>query len=266
MASPTIRRSRPFLRSFFTLYPLGLLGLLALAPSLVPTLSSLLARNPAPAPPLGLLITLTLVQSAVQLGVIVGLGTLASSVLHTRSLLVDRTLHGQPWWPALRPQLPLALLGTVPVVLAVIVLDRAFHPYLGASWHEAVQNQPVTVTSRVAALLYGGITEELLLRWGVMSMLAWGLWRTLQRRAAQPASWVFWTAITLAALLFGLGHLPAVALLAPLEPLLVVRTVLLNALGGLWFGWLFWRRSLEAGMSAHAFTHVLLWLLAPLTA
>jgi hypothetical protein len=32
--------------------------------------------------------------------------------------------------------------------------------------------------------------------------------------------------------------------------------VLLNALGGVLFGWLFWRRSLEAAMVAHATTHV----------
>jgi membrane protease YdiL (CAAX protease family) len=40
-----------------------------------------------------------------------------------------------------------------------------------------------------------------------------------------------------------------------------VRTVLLNALGGVLFGWLFWRRSLEVAMVAHAAFHVGLFVL-----
>ncbi|AFZ67342.1 CPBP family intramembrane glutamic endopeptidase [Deinococcus peraridilitoris] len=264
MTSLNAPTSRPFLRAFLSLYPLGLLGVLSLVPTLGPTLSSLMAGSTAPTPPLALLITLVVAQSAVQLGVIVALGTIVSPALNSRSLLLGRTLHGQPLWPALRSQLPLALLGTVPVVLGILLLDRAFRPHLSEAWQSAVQSQTVTLASRASALLYGGVTEELLMRWGVMSLIAWALWRTLQRRAAQPAPWVFWTAIIVAALLFGLGHLPAVASLAPLDLLLVVRTIVLNAIGGLWYGWLFWRRSLEAGMSAHAFTHVLFWLLAPL--
>jgi hypothetical protein len=59
-----------------------------------------------------------------------------------------------------------------------------------------------------------------------------------------------------AAVLFGLGHLPAVAAIAPLTSMLVVRTVLLNALAGVVFGWFFWRRSLESAMLAHASAHV----------
>jgi membrane protease YdiL (CAAX protease family) len=61
-----------------------------------------------------------------------------------------------------------------------------------------------------------------------------------------------WSAILLSALLFGLGHLPVVSALVPLTPVIVLRTVVLNAVGGLLFGWLFWRRSLEAAMLAHA--------------
>jgi membrane protease YdiL (CAAX protease family) len=67
---------------------------------------------------------------------------------------------------------------------------------------------------------------------------------------------VMWFSILLAALLFGVLHLPAVATLTPLTSLLVARTVLLNAFGGVVFGWLYWRRSLEAGMVAHATAHI----------
>jgi hypothetical protein len=41
---------------------------------------------------------------------------------------------------------------------------------------------------------------------------------------------------------FGLGHLPTAALIVPLTTLVVIRIVLLNALGGIIFGWLYQTR------------------------
>jgi membrane protease YdiL (CAAX protease family) len=96
----------------------------------------------------------------------------------------------------------------------------------------------------------------LLLRWGVMSLLVWIGWRIFQRGQGQAHPVLVWTAITLAAVLFGVGHLPAMANLVELTPLIIFRTILLNALGGMLFGWLFWRRSLEVAMVAHAAGHV----------
>ncbi|OYR58478.1 hypothetical protein DJ70_03035 [Halorubrum halodurans] len=116
-------------------------------------------------------------------------------------------------------------------------------------------------------LLYGGITEEILLRWGVMAPIAFVLWRV---RAAvggghdagtgtgTPSAATTWVAIVASAVLFGLGHLPALASSVELSAALVVRTVLLNGVVGVALGWLFWRRSLEAAMVAHAAFHVAL--------
>ncbi|TXC67001.1 CPBP family intramembrane metalloprotease [Piscinibacter aquaticus] len=107
-------------------------------------------------------------------------------------------------------------------------------------------------------MLYGGLAEEVMMRWGVMSLLAWALWRAGRRSSAsetQPSRRVVWAAIGASALVFALAHLPAVAQSAPLSPALVARTLALNALGGIVYGWLYWRRGLESAMLAHASTH-----------
>ncbi len=93
----------------------------------------------------------------------------------------------------------------------------------------------------------GGITEELLLRLFVMSAMAWLLIRIWRQRP--PA--VFWAANLVAAVLFGLGHLPATAALVPLTPMIVTRAIVLNGLFGVVAGWLYWRRGLESAMVAH---------------
>jgi membrane protease YdiL (CAAX protease family) len=91
--------------------------------------------------------------------------------------------------------------------------------------------------------------------------LVWVSWRVIQRGEGRPSSTLAWAAIVLAALLFGLAHLPALASIVEPTPLMIFRTVLLNALGGVVFGWLFWRHSLEVAMVSHAAFHVGLFVL-----
>lgn len=152
-----------------------------------------------------------------------------------------------------------ALLAGLGVAAVLAVADAALAGSLGDEWRHATAQAAPPWPALAIGVLYGGLAEEVMMRWGVMSLLAWALWRMLQRspaEATRPSSRVMWAAIILSALAFGLAHLPAVAQVAPLSPVLVGRTVALNALGGVVFGWLFWRRSLETAMLAHASTHV----------
>ena len=95
----------------------------------------------------------------------------------------------------------------------------------------------------------------------LMTLLAW-LATGFGRRRAHPA--VFWGAIVIAALLFGVGHLPAAANLWSLDEMVVVRTLALNAIAGLAFGWLYWKRGIEMAMLAHFSADIVLHVLAPL--
>jgi membrane protease YdiL (CAAX protease family) len=78
--------------------------------------------------------------------------------------------------------------------------------------------------------------------------------------------WHLVAAIVIAALLFGAGHLPAAAPVWPLTGMVVLRTLLLNAVAGLAFGWLYWRRGLEAAMLAHFCADLVLHVAVPLLA
>lgn len=142
------------------------------------------------------------------------------------------------------------------VGIAVHGLDRLLAPAWGEGWHALVQAQAGTAGSRlVVGLLYGGLAEEVIARWGAMSLLAWGLLRALGPARARLALGL---AVALSALAFGAGHLPALAALVELDAALVARTLLLNGLGAVVYGWLFCRHHLEAAMAAHATTHLAL--------
>jgi membrane protease YdiL (CAAX protease family) len=113
----------------------------------------------------------------------------------------------------------------------------------------------------VARVLYGGITEELLLRWGLMTALVWLAWRFLQQRHGPVRVGFVWLAIAVSALIFAAGHLPAASvLLGALDVPVVAFVMGVNTAFGLLFGYLYWRHGLESAIIAHALTHVVSFL------
>lgn len=252
---------RTALWGWAALFALGMVGVVALALTVAPQLAETPGLESAPYP---LLVVVAGLNSALLLAVFVALGTLAAPRLDLRSHVYDRATRGRADWGAFRKSAPMAAaLGAGLFVLAAL-LEVAFSPFVTVA-AEAPLTDAETLRALAASvplrLLYGGVTEELLLRWGVMAPLAWLLWRARGlrgRRPETPSAETMWAAIVLAAVLFGVGHLPALASTYGLQPGLVARTVLLNGVVGVGLGWLFWRRSLEAAMVAHASFHVAL--------
>ena len=68
----------------------------------------------------------------------------------------------------------------------------------------------------------------------------------------------------MAAVIFGLGHLPATVALVPLTPFLVVRAIALNGTLGVVAGFLFWRYGIEMAMICHFFADIVLHVTPPL--
>jgi hypothetical protein len=244
-------------RAFLYLFALGLLGVAAVVPATIRTIEAVRALPGAPQVPLGLAVAAALFQSALITAAFVALGLWAAPRVGLRSHVAERARRGTPVLPALRGEVPLAVLVGAAVGVVMLLVDSFTIPYLDAEWTAAAREQlPRTIGFTVMGMLYGGITEELWMRWGLVSFLAWLGWRLAQGGRGRPGAAVMWTAIVLAAVLFGVGHLPAAATIAALSPLIVARVIVLNAVGGILFGWLYWRRSLEAAMIAHASVHV----------
>jgi len=70
------------------------------------------------------------------------------------------------------------------------------------------------------------------------------------RRHLQTA--VFWISIILMAIIFAVGHLPALKnLLGSITHIMLIRTLVLNIPIGLLCGWLFWSYGIESAILAH---------------
>jgi len=245
--------------------------LLAGVPGIAALVGYIYVTTPPTAVPAGLSLPLLAVLSGLNplllLGVACLLGAYTAPRVGLRSYLIDRLGTGEGVWEHLREEVGLAVgIGILGGIL-IVILDAVMMPFVGQDLPQSVigATRPTVATVLAYApvrFLYGGITEELMLRFGLMSVLAFMGWRVTGRRADGPGSGVMWTAVVISAVLFGVGHLPALAQSVALTPALIARTVLLNAIAGILFGWLYWQRSLETAMIAHASFHVPLLMLS----
>jgi hypothetical protein len=193
-----------------------------------------------------------LLQPLILLVVLAFAGAAAAPRAGFRSLLLDR-VAGRGDWPGLAHWRRPALIGCA-LGIALAVTDVVTTPIwrTGATPPNVVEGwQPVLL---IPGMLYGGMTEEIMMRFGAMSLFAWLFGWRMSGAKAELAGWLGNVG---AAILFGALHLPAVAGTgADITAAIAIRTIGLNALGGLTYGWLLLRRDLESAMLAHAATHL----------
>jgi hypothetical protein len=104
-------------------------------------------------------------------------------------------------------------------------------------------------------MLFAGMSEEVLFRLGVMTLLAWGFTAAFGAGNGPTVA-----AISVSALVFAGAHVPAiVAAGVKLDATLVLGTLGLNTIAGLVFGALYWKFGLLAAMIAHASFHLIWW-------
>ena len=165
--------------------------------------------------------------------------------------------------------LPSLLLGVIGSALVILLDVLFFQPLLVAELGDkaAALNQEALQPAAWKGLLasfYGGIDEEILLRLGMMSILVW-LGRFFSKtNDGHPTLTVLWGANILAAVLFGLGHLPATMALFPLTPLVITRAIVLNGLVGIAAGYLYFKYGLDSAMLSHFTADIVLHVLLAL--
>lgn len=221
----------------------GIPGIIAINLMVLP---AMLAGKPLPVPMWVAQLGSTL-QSCVMLTVALCVGAYLAPKVGLRAPLLMAWAERKPLAQAAKPVLVPGLVGGVLGTMVLLLYAMTAPPELKV-------DTPLPVLARV---LYGGVTEELLMRWGFLTLVAWILWRLFQRSAAKPSAIVIVVAIIATGLMFGAGHLPAAAHLVPnLTPGVIVSIMLGNAAFSLIAGWLYWKVGLEAAIIAHITTHL----------
>jgi membrane protease YdiL (CAAX protease family) len=254
-------------RIFFILLGAATLGGIAVLPYAFELQADALAQVPIP---LNLLIPLQIVQNTVLFAVVIALGLAAANRVGLGPPMLEAKLAGRSIRAHVRSILPRCILLGVVVSIAIIVLDLyVFSPALTAELGGpysalSLQSAQPAAWKGFLASFYGGINEEILLRLFLMSVLVWLGGFIHKTPEGKPTITTIWIANILAAILFGLGHLPATALLLPLTALVILRAIVLNGIAGVAFGYLYARHGLESAMLAHFTADIVLHVLLAL--
>ena len=213
---------------------------------------------PVELPPAWLFKIVSLIQPTVIVTVAALVGVGLASRVALRAPAAEAAANGEDLLAKLKPQIVpgviAGLLSGVAIVLSWVVAK----PYFTAEFIDRAQEFNKLLPA-ITRFLYGGFTEEILLRWGFMTFLVWAAWRLRQKGIGVPKAVYVVAAIVVSALVFGIGHLPIASMLAGgLSMPLVIYVVTANSIFGLAAGFLYWRRGLESAIIAHIFAHVVL--------
>lgn len=194
----------------------------------------------------------TAVQNVVLVFIAAFAGAFVSSKVGLYSPIISAIANEGRVVIAFRSQIFPGLVGGC--IGAVIIIG--FYSFAPESFSQVQPEKPLPIAVR---MLYGGITEEVMVRWGLMSTIAWVIWRSFQRESHLPTKSITWAAIIISALIFGLSHLPSFG--QPLSAALIAYITIGNMLFGLLAGFLFWRYGLESAIFAHLLSHFFVFLI-----
>ena len=234
-------------RIFTVLWLLGLPGVAAMAWFVLPDWMRMLGLpvEPLVTPLTGIGVMAALLALPVGVGVWLGPRLGLSAPLLTT------------WVAGRSPQRAVRYL-TLPG-LAGGVVGAAWLVTLALAWPDDLTLiDPVYAMPLGAKMLYAGITAELVMRLGGMTLVMWLLWRLSGRTDRRPGWTLGWWSVMLSAMLWGMLQLAlAWSTWGGLSDALVLQLLLFEVVHGAVGGFLFWRYGLEAAMVAHAITYLL---------
>ncbi|NOU77080.1 CPBP family intramembrane metalloprotease [Paenibacillus sp. LMG 31458] len=197
----------------------------------------------------------------VQTGLVVTLLAVVGAYFAPRAGLADPFLlafaqgeGGFRLWELLRPQLLAGLLVGAPGAAVFLAgYYFVFRPWLDDATVASME-QFRFASGIWVRVLYGGVVEEVLIRWGLLSLLAW-LISLLTPGGGVTATGV-WLSILVSGIAFAAGHAPSYAAAGcKLTPRFWTAILVLNLWVSLYCGWLFWQHGLAAAIVAHMLVH-----------
>jgi len=204
--------------------------------------------------------------------VLAGIGLFLACRIGLGLPFIEGWLKKEQVWNHFRGVLVISIIvGVISSFIILVINQLIFVPPL----LEEIKRLGITLPESpppwqgLLASFSAGVTEESVFRLFGLPLLAWIGSRFSSDSEGRPTLIVLWIANIIIAVAFGVAHLPlTTAIGLPLNIIVITRAIVLNGIGGIAFGWLYWTRGLESAMIAHfsvdVVLHVILVAIAPL--
>jgi hypothetical protein len=221
-------------RSFFYVWIAALIAILFYIPA-IPKLVPAHVHLPYS---MNTLILLQIVVFVISATIFAAAGAFLTPRIGFRAYLADASITKSIFWKVLKRQFlygaPIGLVGAI----VAYFMAPDFISYLTM----------VPFLTR----LFGGVFEEVIMRWGLLTIVVWILWRIFQHGIGIPKKLLIYSCIFLSQILFAFGHTPALVNFGMTNPAWSIFTIFIVSLP---WGWLFWKQGLESAFIAHASFH-----------
>jgi membrane protease YdiL (CAAX protease family) len=201
-----------------------------------------------------------IIQTLVIFSVAIFLGLILAKRVGFSLPVLEGWLEGREVGSYFRSILGISIgLGLLSGVI-IVVLSLLFSPVTAT-----FQNLELSIPlwKGFLASFYGAISEEIVMRLFLMTLIVWIIFKIKKTEDGKPTTLGIWIAIVVSAVIFGLGHLPITGSITSITPLIIGRAVLLNGVGGIVFGWLYWKKGLESAMMGHFSADIVLHVIYP---
>ncbi len=212
-----------------------------------------MANSNRPVPSRFTLIVLGSAQNLVFVAIAAAIGTELAPMVGLSAPVFEAITIGEPIPSDLSDMiLPTIAVTAILVILFLPAYYGYIRPRLGDATVKVVEEIRIQL-GLSGRLLFGGLVEEILTRWGLMTLVVWLGTQVVD----PPTSAVYWAAIVISGLLFGLAHLPGLfAAGAQKSSLLTISAIGTNLWVSLGFGWLYWQYGLIAAVAGHMLFHL----------
>jgi membrane protease YdiL (CAAX protease family) len=241
---------------YFTLLAASVLSILAVMPYILTLQGDILRISSLSLPVIILIIVL---QSIFMFAIFTFIGLKLSTHLGLQLPILESIVLKKKPDINVRSIIQTSMLLGIIAGVVIILLDLLFTQ---TGLENLFKEISAPIWQGFLASFYGGISEEIVMRFFFMALIIWILSKFIKGKAIEN-NFVMWLSIIFAAVIFGLGHLPVTMAITTITPLIILRALLLNGIGGVIFGWLYWKKGIESAMIAHFSADIMLHVCYP---
>jgi hypothetical protein len=180
-------------------------------------------------------------------------GAVLSKITGLRAPILEVLLGGQSGMDELLPILLPALFYSFCALLVFCLLYHYLAKYVIDEKSLNIITQLRRVMGLDGCILYGGVVEEIIGRWGLMNLATF--FALIFMNQISPL--IVWLSILISGLIFSVGQLPAyIAAGCTSSRRFIYSFILLSLCQSVFFGYVFWQYGLVCSILAHMFFHL----------
>lgn len=240
---------------YFLLLTASALSIVAIMPYILTLQEDIFKAVPMPLP---LIILISIIQSIVLFAIFLFVGMKLSQKLGLQIPILEKFVNRKKIGN-IRPIIKISVILWCFAGILIIWLDFLFTK-TGIS---LISQTPVPLRQGFLASFYGGISEEIVMRLFFMTLILWIISKLYKGKIIENKI-IMRSAIIIASIVFGIGHLPITWSLTTITPLVIIRAILLNGIGGVIFGRLYRKKGLESAIIAHFSADIMIQIVLPL--